>query len=187
MTLLDLVSQEVTLRQRGKEWLGLCPFHAEKTPSFSVNPEKGLYFCYGCQAAGDAITWLRTRRFLSFREAAALVGKPLAESDTERHSRERAVKESLLLDYARWCAVQLVFWCNTYRELTGEITVAEIGYRATTVHPEFYTEAEADYWATRLASLYDVLPQVEYRCDLLTYDRHAAERWEWWRKDQMRA
>lgn len=64
--LADVVSQYVTLRRVGRRFQGLCPFHAEKTPSFSVNGEQGLYYCFGCQAKGDVITFVREIEHLDF-------------------------------------------------------------------------------------------------------------------------
>ncbi|MEM1244748.1 MAG: DNA primase [Acidobacteriota bacterium] len=52
---VDLVSQYTELTERGGRWVGLCPFHQEKTPSFSIDAEQGLYYCFGCGAGGDAI------------------------------------------------------------------------------------------------------------------------------------
>jgi DNA primase len=67
--LVVLVSEHVALRRVGRRWLGLCPFHAEKTGSFSVNGELGLYYCFGCQARGDAISFLRETEHLDFASA----------------------------------------------------------------------------------------------------------------------
>lgn len=67
--LVRLVSEDVVLKRHGREFKGLCPFHDENTASFYVNAEKGLYRCYGCNAKGDSITWLRERRDMSFKEA----------------------------------------------------------------------------------------------------------------------
>ena len=53
--IVDLVGDHTQLKQRGRRFVGLCPFHKEKTPSFSVDPEQGLYYCFGCGAGGDAI------------------------------------------------------------------------------------------------------------------------------------
>ncbi|MGC8627103.1 MAG: DNA primase [Acidimicrobiales bacterium] len=64
--LVALVSERVALRRAGARWVGLCPFHAEKTPSFSVNAELGRYYCFGCQAHGDAISFLRETEHLDF-------------------------------------------------------------------------------------------------------------------------
>lgn len=67
--LVALAGEHVALKRQGRRWVGLCPFHSEKTPSFSVNGEEGLYYCFGCQASGDAITFLREVEHLDFVEA----------------------------------------------------------------------------------------------------------------------
>ncbi|HEY9693827.1 MAG TPA: DNA primase [Oculatellaceae cyanobacterium] len=56
--IVDVVSEHVVLRKRGKDYQGLCPFHEEKTPSFTVSPGKQMYYCFGCQAGGNAIKFL---------------------------------------------------------------------------------------------------------------------------------
>ena len=58
MDILDIVSEEVVLKKKGSNYWGLCPFHGEKTPSFSVNPERGFFKCFGCGVGGDGITFL---------------------------------------------------------------------------------------------------------------------------------
>lgn len=67
--LVELIGATVRLQPRGTEFLGLCPFHAEKTPSFTVVPAKGFYKCFGCGAKGSAIDWVMQTRQLGFREA----------------------------------------------------------------------------------------------------------------------
>jgi len=64
--IVGLISNTVALRKAGRRWQGLCPFHSEKTPSFSVNAEEGLYYCFGCRASGDAITFVRQTEGLDF-------------------------------------------------------------------------------------------------------------------------
>jgi DNA primase len=64
-----LVSEHLALKKVGNRWSGLCPFHAEKTPSFTVNAEEKLFYCFGCQAKGDVITFLRDIEHLDFVEA----------------------------------------------------------------------------------------------------------------------
>ena len=71
--LVALVSESVALRRVGTRWVGLCPFHAEKTPSFSINAELGFYYCFGCQARGDAITFVRETEHLDFVGAVELL------------------------------------------------------------------------------------------------------------------
>ena len=67
--LAALVGQAVKLRRQGSAWVGLCPFHSERTPSFQVLAERGFYHCFGCGKHGDAFTWLMEREGLAFPEA----------------------------------------------------------------------------------------------------------------------
>lgn len=67
--LVEVAGEHVQTRRVGRRWVGLCPFHAEKTASFSINAEEGLYYCFGCQAKGDAITFVREVEHLDFAEA----------------------------------------------------------------------------------------------------------------------
>jgi len=64
-----VVSEHLALRRVGTRWVGLCPFHTEKSPSFSVNAEMGLYYCFGCGAKGDAISFVREMDHLEFADA----------------------------------------------------------------------------------------------------------------------
>ncbi|BAY64760.1 DNA primase [Calothrix brevissima NIES-22] len=66
--IVDVVSEYVVLRKRGKDFVGLCPFHDEKSPSFTVSPAKQMYFCFGCQAGGNAIKFLMDVGKRSFAE-----------------------------------------------------------------------------------------------------------------------
>ena len=72
---VDLVSRYVNLRKAGASWKGLCPFHAEKTPSFTVNPRKGVFHCFGCGVGGDAFGFLMRQDKLSFPEAVRALAK----------------------------------------------------------------------------------------------------------------
>ena len=71
--LVAVITKYTQLRRSGQRWVGLCPFHAEKTPSFSVNQELGLYRCWGCQVRGDAITFVREVEHLDFVGAVELL------------------------------------------------------------------------------------------------------------------
>jgi DNA primase len=64
--IVAVVSEHVGLRKQGARWVGLCPFHAEKSPSFSVNAELALFYCFGCHAKGDVITFVREVQHLDF-------------------------------------------------------------------------------------------------------------------------
>ena len=71
--IVALISEFVALKKAGRRWSGLCPFHGEKTPSFSVNAEEGRYYCFGCRASGDQITFVREMHHLDFIDALRLL------------------------------------------------------------------------------------------------------------------
>lgn len=109
--LAELVGQAVKLRKQGAAWVGLCPFHSERSPSFQVLADRGFYHCFGCGKHGDAFTWIMEREGLTFPEAmeqlarAAGIELPkvrersAAEMDLE--TRMRAVLEEAQAFYAR--------------------------------------------------------------------------------------
>ena len=67
--IVALIGEHAALKKVGRRWQGLCPFHGEKTPSFSVNAEEGFYYCFGCLAKGDAISFVRAIEHLDFVDA----------------------------------------------------------------------------------------------------------------------
>jgi len=91
--IIEVISDHVRLKHKGKSWEGLCPFHDEKTPSFTVDPVKGLYYCFGCHQGGDAFKFLMNLEHLSFPEAAEHLarrfGVPLPARDPEARKRRR--------------------------------------------------------------------------------------------------
>lgn len=85
--ILDLVGQVVPLRRAGNHHKGLCPFHQEKTPSFTVHPDKGFYHCFGCGAGGDVINFTMRHWNLSFGEAVEYLAERYHISLPERSGR----------------------------------------------------------------------------------------------------
>jgi DNA primase len=73
--LVDLISGVVPLKRAGERWKGLCPFHQEKTPSFTVNPKLGIFHCFGCHTGGDAFEFLRRHDRLDFPEAVRVLAE----------------------------------------------------------------------------------------------------------------
>ncbi len=67
--IVDVISEYVQLKKQGRNYFGLCPFHSENTPSFSVSPEKQIYYCFGCGAGGNVFSFLMEHDGLSFQEA----------------------------------------------------------------------------------------------------------------------
>src|SRR3546814_17256308 len=91
VSLAATVGRKVRLIRRGREHTGLCPFHNEKTPSFTVSDDKGFYHCFGCGAHGDAISFLMGTDGLSFPEAVASLA---AEAGMEVTSAPREDRKS---------------------------------------------------------------------------------------------
>ena len=73
--ILDLVSSYVSLTKKGNKYWGLCPFHSEKTPSFSVSPDKQMYYCFGCHKGGGAINFVMELEGLGFVDAVDLLAR----------------------------------------------------------------------------------------------------------------
>jgi len=98
--IVDVVSEAVILKKSGRNFFGLCPFHAEKTPSFSVNPDKQIFHCFGCSAGGNAISFVMKYHGLSFPEAARMLARKyniVVETDKLDPARQKEIwiKESL--------------------------------------------------------------------------------------------
>jgi DNA primase len=91
--IVDVIGHHVELKRGGANWMGLCPFHGEKSPSFSVAPAKQFYYCFGCGASGDAIRFLTEHLGLSFveavRELAGRAGMAVPEEQVTPEERER--------------------------------------------------------------------------------------------------
>jgi DNA primase len=101
--IVSVVGERVRLTKKGGRWLGLCPFHSEKSPSFNVDPDKGLYYCFGCQKGGSAVQFLMDLEKLSFPEAMEELAKKagIALEVEEAPSDEERERRALLELYER--------------------------------------------------------------------------------------
>jgi DNA primase len=88
--LLALVGQAVKLRKQGSAFVGLCPFHAERSPSFQVVPNRGFYHCFGCGKHGDAFAWLMEREGMTFPEALEQLARAAGIDLPQRRERPAA-------------------------------------------------------------------------------------------------
>lgn len=73
--IIEIVSETVTLKKNGRNFLGLCPFHSEKTPSFTVSPDKQMFYCFGCGLGGNVFTYVMKHEGISFPEAARFLAR----------------------------------------------------------------------------------------------------------------
>jgi DNA primase len=113
--MVHLVGQKTDLRRVGTRWTGLCPFHDERTPSFSVNPEEKLYYCFGCSEGGDAFKFVQQTEAVDFQEAVELLAERFnvrveREADdprAEERRRRRERLQSLLERASRFYAAYL--------------------------------------------------------------------------------
>jgi len=121
--IVDVISEYVVLRKRGKDFVGLCPFHDEKTPSFTVSPYKQMYYCFGCQAAGNAIKFvmdLGKRQFaevvLDLAKRYQVPVKTLEPEQRQELQRQISLRDQLYTVLA--AAAQ--FYQHTLRQSQGQ-------------------------------------------------------------------
>lgn len=105
--ILDVIRRysPVELQQKGRDWWGCCPFRGEKTPSFSVDAEKGLFFCHSCHAGGSGVDFVMSLHGISFKEAATMIERdfgtgrevgPVAVSPTQiRYKKEATLARKI--------------------------------------------------------------------------------------------
>jgi len=109
--IVEVISRFLPLKKQGKRFVALCPFHSEKAPSFSVSPDKQLYYCFGCQAGGNVISFLMAHEKMEFTEAvkylADLAGIKIPEKRETQKETERKAElwqaNNLALDYFSRC------------------------------------------------------------------------------------
>jgi len=112
-TLSAVIAPSVKLIRAGREWKACCPFHNEKTPSFTVNDDKGFYHCFGCGAHGDAIRFLTDHRGMPFMDAVKeLAGKagmdvPAPDPRAQEKAERQASLTDVMTQVARWYSEQL--------------------------------------------------------------------------------
>ncbi|KLU59639.1 DNA primase [Peptococcaceae bacterium CEB3] len=102
--ILDVISEYVSVQRKGKNYLGLCPFHSEKTPSFTVTPDKQIFYCFGCHVGGDVFAFLMKKEGWTFVEAAQHLarrqGMVLPEKSLSLEEQEKRKKKK------RWEEIQ---------------------------------------------------------------------------------
>ena len=91
--ILDVIGHYVKLRKQGRNYVGLCPFHHEKTPSFTVSPDKNMFYCFGCKASGDMLTFVRKVHNVSLPEAIEIMSKEFHVDLPPWHMSTQASRE----------------------------------------------------------------------------------------------
>ncbi|MBU4074519.1 MAG: DNA primase, partial [Proteobacteria bacterium] len=119
--IVSLIGGYVTLRKAGKNFLGLCPFHREKTPSFTVSPEKQMFYCFGCSEGGDAVSFLMKLNQLTFPEAVRhLAGKAGVVIPERTVSHEEKERRTLREQIRQTNEIAAGFFADALRSPAGE-------------------------------------------------------------------
>ncbi|WP_346885233.1 DNA primase [Clostridium sp. UBA4395] len=115
--IVDIVSEVVTLKKTGKNYLGRCPFHNEKTPSFTVSSEKQIYKCFGCGEAGNVISFVMKTRNMAFPEAVKLLGEKvgIVVDDADSPGKSSATNEKFKRMYDINVQAARYFYTNLKR------------------------------------------------------------------------
>lgn len=108
--IVDVIGRVVTLKRAGTNYSGLCPFHTEKSPSFSVSPSKGMYHCFGCKAGGTAIKFLQEHEGITFTEAVKRLAdaagirieEQVWDANAEKEAKHRAALRRVHADITEW-------------------------------------------------------------------------------------
>lgn len=121
--IVDIIGEQVKLKRSGQRYVGLCPFHAEKTPSFGVVPSKGFYKCFGCGESGDVFSFIMKRGGLTFNEAVRQLGAKVGVEVPER-ARPQPEDEPFRKLYE-----VIAFAADHFREQLWEQAAGEPGRR----------------------------------------------------------
>ena len=121
--IVEVISGYVRLQKKGSNYFGLCPFHNEKSPSFSVSPGKQMYYCFGCGAGGNVITFLMEYENQTFPEAvrtlAQRAGIALPEADDSKEARQADSRRAKLLEINKEAAKYFYYQLRTDRGSVG--------------------------------------------------------------------
>jgi DNA primase len=155
--ILDVVGDYVSLKRRGANYLGLCPFHNEKSPSFTVSPTKGIYKCFGCGKSGDSVKFLMEQESMSYPEALRFLAKKAGieikeEVQSDEHLLEQKEKEALFLVHA---FAQKTFTEDLFESEEGKNIglsyLRERGFTPTSIDKFLlgYAHSERDHFAKK--------------------------------------
>ena len=133
--IVEVISGYVRMQKKGSSYFGLCPFHNEKSPSFSVSPGKQMYYCFGCGAGGNVITFLMEYENAAFQEALKMLadraGVALPEVEYSEEMRRKENRRAKLLEVNKQAAKYYYYLLRSprgqtgYRYLTGRALTEE--------------------------------------------------------------
>lgn len=164
--IVDVVSSYVKLTRKGSSYFGLCPFHNEKSPSFSVSPQKQMYYCFGCGEGGNVISFIMKYENYTFLEALRYLadrgGVKLPEAEYSKEERQKADLKSVLLDINREAALYFYKQLKTDRGSRGYEYLRGRGLSDETV-----TRFGLGYSTNYKDDLYRYMREKGYKDDVL--------------------
>jgi hypothetical protein len=119
--LQTIQNEGIALKQRGKFFWALCPFHEEKTPSFKVDLGRQTFFCFGCNAKGDVISFIQQYRGLSYRDALKYLD--IKNEKPPKPDKESLKKGKLVKAFHFWCMQYHSSLCDEYRTLNRSLSI----------------------------------------------------------------
>lgn len=138
--IVAFVSHYVTLKRRGKNYIGLCPFHSEKSPSFTVSPDRHIFHCFGCHESGDLISFVQKIENLTFMEAIVRIAETVGieveyeQNTINPYADERDVLRDIFIAFREFCKEQLLAAKDVGGYLSkrgvsdASITLFQLGY-----------------------------------------------------------
>ncbi len=144
INIVDLVSEHITLKKAGRNYIGSCPFHKEKTPSFTVNAEKQIYHCFGCGEGGNSFSFLMKVQNMTFPEAVRhLAGKLGIALPSQEFTPEEKTRQGLREDLFRVNQLAAVYYSRTLRTAAGSAGRAYLDKRG--IQPEIIESFRIGY------------------------------------------
>ena len=164
----DVVSDFVTLRKRGVNLLGLCPFHNEKTPSFTVSPAKGIFKCFGCGKGGNSVNFIMEHENLTYPEALKWLAKKyhidvVEEEDSEEQKQQKDERESMMIVSA---FAQKFFTRCLWNENEGR-TIGLGYFRERSFRDDILKKFEVGFAPDEKSPLTEAAQKEGYRMDYL--------------------
>ncbi len=176
----DVVSEFVTLRRRGVNMLGLCPFHNEKTPSFTVSPAKGIFKCFGCGKGGNSVNFIMEHESLSYPEALKWLARKynidvVEEEETEEQKQLKDERESLMIVSA---FAQKYFTRNLWEENEGR-TIGLSYFRERSFRDDVLKKFEVGYSPDGKVPFTEAAQKQGYKMEFLEKTGLSIKRDDW--------
>ena len=180
--IVDVVSDFVTLRKRGVNMLGLCPFHNEKTPSFTVSPAKGIFKCFGCGKGGNSVNFIMEHESLTYPEALKWLAKKYSidvveEEESEEQKQLKDERESLMIVSG---FAQKYFTRYLWEENEGR-TIGLSYFRERSFRDDILKKFEVGYAPDGKTPFTDTAQKQGYKIDYLEKTGLTIKRDDWLR------